>query len=74
MKSAEINKAIKNPDWMQVVLNQGPPCFHIENGRFCFRAERWHDEIAEKVCHKYVSLEQFVLSLRTKLTTKVERE
>ena len=55
--SASLFQAAKDADWMQVVLNQGPPCFHLEDGRFCLRAQRWHDEIAEKVCHKYVSLE-----------------
>lgn len=46
-------KAAKNPDWQQVVLNGGPPCFHIDNGKFCFRAKRWagHDSV-----HKYISL------------------
>lgn len=41
-------------DWQQVVLNGGPPCFHIaEDGRFCGRAKRWdgHDSI-----HAFVSL------------------
>jgi hypothetical protein len=34
--------AAKQADWMQVVLNYGPPCFHLEeSGRFCLRAERW---------------------------------
>ena len=38
-------KAAENMDWQQVVLNGGPPCFHLEDGRFCGRAERWagHD-------------------------------
>ena len=31
----ELLKAAENPDWMQVVYNQGPPCFHVESGRFC---------------------------------------
>lgn len=56
-------QAAKDADWMQVVLNQGPPCFHLEDGRFCLRAQRWHDEIAEKVCHKYVSLEALLRSV-----------
>ena len=56
----KVFKAARDADWMQVVLNQGPPCFHLEDGRFCLRAQRWHDEIAEKVCHKYVSLEDLL--------------
>lgn len=34
-------KAAEQADWGQVVRNGGPPCFHIEDGRFCLRAERW---------------------------------
>ena len=34
--------AAEHADWMQVVLNQGPPCFHVDDdGHFCLRAERW---------------------------------
>ncbi len=37
-----IAKACANVDWLQVVCNGGPPCFHVEeDGRFCFRAKRW---------------------------------
>lgn len=37
-------EAAKHMDWQQVVLNGGPPCFHLEeDGYFCGRAERWHD-------------------------------
>ena len=48
--------AAERADWMQVVLNQGPPCFHLEGRRFCLRAARWagHDEASP--LHKYVSL------------------
>ncbi len=35
-------RACDTADWVQVVLNGGPPCFHLmEDGRFCFRAARW---------------------------------
>lgn len=47
--------AAEQMDWQQVVLNGGPPCFHLDpdTGRFCGRAQRWegHDEM-----HKFVSL------------------
>lgn len=36
-----ISEAATGMDWTQVVLNGGPPCFHLEVGRFCLRAERW---------------------------------
>ncbi len=41
-------------DWQQVVLNGGPPCFHIsEDGRFCGRAQRWEGHSDD---HEFVSL------------------
>jgi hypothetical protein len=46
-------KAAKAMDWQQVVLNGGPPCFHLcEDGSFCGRAERWagHEDL-----HKFIS-------------------
>lgn len=43
-------------DWMQVVLNQGPPCFHLEEyGSFCLRSERWDGHGIEDF-HDFVSL------------------
>ena len=61
MKTEErkrILKAAKAMDWEQVVLNGGPPCFHLDEdgdfcGRFCGRAERWpgHDDV-----HRFISL------------------
>ncbi len=41
----EIRAACDIADWQQVVLNGGPPCFHLDKGRFCLRAKRWpgHD-------------------------------
>ena len=69
MTPNEINgllKAAKDADWMQVVLNQGPPCFHIESGRFCLRAERWegHEPFGKHdAIHKYVSLEDLLRSM-----------
>ena len=53
--------AAKQMDWEQVVLNGGPPCFHVCNdGRFCGRAWRWegHDEI-----HKFVSLPEMLAAV-----------
>lgn len=46
--------AAKEMDWQQVVLNGGPPCFHLcEDGHFCGRAQRWagHEDL-----HAFVSL------------------
>lgn len=59
----ELLDAATNADWMQVVFNQGPPCFHLETrhgqSRFCLRAERWdgHKTIGGSgPIHEYVSL------------------
>lgn len=42
-----------NVDWGQVVMNGGPPCFHVSDGRFCLRAERWDGHGLQ---HRFVSL------------------
>lgn len=57
MNTKETILAAEHMDWMQVVLNGGPPCFHIEDGRFCGRAERWagHDNDLHRD-HPFVSL------------------
>ena len=63
-----IAQAAKDPDWGQVVANGGPPCFHVEDGRFCLRAKRWggHDEM-----HRYMdlaaALESFVREERKRI-------
>jgi hypothetical protein len=53
-------KAARNADWIQVVLNQGPPCFHFEADRvrFCLRAQRWagHSDDAGDIGHRFISL------------------
>jgi hypothetical protein len=56
--------AAHNADWGQVVLNQGPPCFHLENDRFCLRAERWpgHGKKPTDV-HAFVSFFGLIASL-----------
>lgn len=56
----ELIAAAEKADWMQVVLNEGPPCFHLEKitGLFCLRAQRWagHTEKDEWPEHRFVSL------------------
>ena len=54
--AAEAIIAARNMDWMQVVLNGGPPCFHIEGGRFCGRAQRWQGHGGPHGFHNFVSL------------------
>lgn len=47
-------RAANQMDWTQVVMNGGPPCFHVcDDGRFCGRAERWD---GHEAMHKYISL------------------
>src|SRR5258708_20811377 len=59
-----LREAAKNADWQQVVLNGGPPCFHIDpegiEPRFCLRAKFWagHDDM-----HNFVSLAQLLAAL-----------
>jgi len=50
-------KAATVMDWYQLVLNGGPPCFHIENKRFCGRAKRW---AGHESMHIFVSLDNLV--------------
>lgn len=61
--SARLLEAAKNADWQQVVFNGGPPCFHLEDRRFCLRAERWdgHKTIGGSgPIHEYISLESLL--------------
>jgi len=53
--------AARNADWQQVVLNGGPPCFHlIGKDRFCLRAQRWPGHGSED--HEFVSLADLLSS------------
>ncbi len=48
-------------DWTQVILNGGPPCFHLEKDeeKFCLRAQRWAGHGNESF-HKFVSLAELL--------------
>jgi hypothetical protein len=64
--------AATNADWLQVILNGGPPCFHLEGERFCLRAQRWAGHIVTTdgpLDHKFVS---FAAALRE--AVEAERE
>lgn len=60
MNATESIRAAEQMDWVQVVLNGGPPCFHLdEDGYFCGRAQRWDGHFSWRnspACHKFVSL------------------
>lgn len=50
---AQLIAASESADWQQVVMNGGPPCFHLEDNRFCLRAERWG---GHGIYHKFTPL------------------
>ena len=52
-RPVNFDRAAYRADWTQVALNGGPPCFHIENDRFCLRADRW---AGHPSAHEFVSL------------------
>lgn len=58
--------AAMSADWGQVIQNGGPPCFHVEGERFCFRAKRWEghkqDQKWEPI-HKFVPLVELIKAL-----------
>ena len=68
-KREALLSAAHNADWMQVVLNQGPPCFHLNGDRFCLAAGRWpgHGRGPTDV-HAFVSFFNFVAGLLTEPT------
>ncbi len=57
--------AAAHTDWVQVVLNQEPPCFYLEeDGRFCLRAERWTGHGGSAATdHEFVSLAALLAAL-----------
>lgn len=60
----EMNKFVQaalHVDWQQVVLNGGPPCFCLEDGKFCLRAQRW-DGHFYKGFHEFVPLAAMIAS------------
>ncbi len=67
-------EAAKQADWLQVVYNQGPPCFHFEpdRERFCLRAERW-DGHRDPRFHEFASLAD-LLSSTLRWVEALERE
>lgn len=65
-------QAAKDADWEQVVLNGGPPCFHVgdDGTDFCLRAERWHDT---PVVHRFVSLTDLLTQVAEQQAARVEQ-
>lgn len=60
-ESFKVAEVTPRMDWGQVVLNGGPPCFHVEGPQFCGRAERWPGH-GNAAFHAYVSLDGFLES------------
>src|ERR1700679_308306 len=60
-KMEDIRKAADTADWRQIILNGGPPCFHLDHdGAFCLRAKRW---VGHGPAHKFISLRDLIDSL-----------
>lgn len=75
-KQQKLLEAAANADWIQVVYNQGPPCFHLDGDRFCLRAGRWdgHKDIGGSgPVHKYVPLDELLLSVMAPGTSRTKR-
>lgn len=63
---ATSDKGCPQMDWIQVVLNGGPPCFYVDPGepeRFCGRAERWQGH-GVATFHDFVSLDDLLAAIR----------
>ena len=56
----KLDAALLNADWGQVIANGGPPCFHLDGDKLCFRAKRWPGHDGGSM-HQYVSLHEFVM-------------
>lgn len=70
--TTEERAAWEHADWQQVALNGGPPCFHLENKRFCLRAKRWagHGDM-----HIFLPLPQSLIASRRRVRElEAERE
>jgi len=63
-------KACERADWGQVVLNGGPPCFHLDGDKFCLRAERWFGHPSD---HGFISLLELIGRLVEGQTPNVAR-
>jgi len=57
-KREEFLEACAVADWEQVRQNGGPPCFYIEDGRFCLRAERWAGHYRPGQDHTFTTLHE----------------
>lgn len=70
----QIEQAARELDWRQVALNGGPPCFHIEDRRFCLRAQRWAQRWeGHGVLHSFVTLEEVIKKATAELQAENER-
>jgi hypothetical protein len=66
-----IADAARNADWGQVVMNGGPPCFHVDPYGFCLRAERWagHGD-----SHPFVSLADLLAACASPVSTATDAD
>ena len=59
-----VDNAVKSVDWVQVAINNGPPCFHLESEKFCLRAQRWD---GHGVFHPFTPLDEMLAKHYTRL-------
>lgn len=59
----QVKQEAPQMDWRQVELNGGPPCFFIEDGKYCGRAKRWQGH-GVKTFHDFVSLDDLLATVR----------
>lgn len=72
--AARYVNAAKRMDWQQVILNGGPPCFHIDDdGRFCARALRWAGHQEHGTGHLFEPLYVAVTQLVKAQARELER-
>ena len=53
---SELLHACELADRGQVALHRGEACFHIEDGKFCFRARHWAGHALPNTFHGFRSL------------------
>ena len=66
----EVLEAARRADWGQVAMNGGPPCFHLDGSRFCFRVERWAGHNGQ---HKFLPIEAAIAAWSTAIKDEIKK-
>jgi hypothetical protein len=57
-------EAAEKMDWLQIVIHQKPPCFHLmPDGRFCGRSDIWPGHDPSTGFHDFFSLADLIRSV-----------